>query len=189
MASKHQASLEAIKAKHGGKLPSDLYNLTNAELGKILYDLTEERKYMGGGRISKELLVQKILKISKDAPIRQDEHPIEGMADFNDPPKVTTAASNKKRKADVAQISTPVAKKVPRNCLASLTDIQKTQMKRVMALKPEQIELLKHEKDLRPLWIHLGMTAKYPAMTGKVAVVERMKTFAENNLRFHGHTA
>ncbi len=66
MPSKHEASLAAIRAKHGGKLPSaELCNMTNAELGKILYELTEEEKYIHG-RIPKDELVQEILKISRN---------------------------------------------------------------------------------------------------------------------------
>jgi hypothetical protein len=58
-------------------------------------------------------------------------------------------------------------------------------MKRVMGLTHDQIMALQHEHDLRPLWTSIGMTAKYPAMTGKEKLMERLKVFAKNNLEFH----
>jgi hypothetical protein len=107
---KHEASLDAIRAKHSGELPSDLYHLTNATLGKILFDLTAEKKYIDGGRISKEHLVETILRISKDAPVGQDEGPVQGFADYVDP--VETSPDSTKRTAATAEIEAPDAKKV-----------------------------------------------------------------------------
>lgn len=60
-------------------------------------------------------------------------------------------------------------------------------MKRVLAITSSQLIELKHDKDLRPLWSSIGMAAQYPSMTGKAKVMERLKVFAESNLKYHGH--
>lgn len=53
----HERSLEAIKEKNGGVLPSALYHRSNAQLGTILYNLTGDFKYKCQLRVSKESLV------------------------------------------------------------------------------------------------------------------------------------
>ena len=40
MSGNFECSLDAIKSKNGGNIPSDLYFKTNSELGLILYNLT-----------------------------------------------------------------------------------------------------------------------------------------------------
>ena len=166
----YERSLEAIQSKNGGALPSDLFIKTNAELGKILFNLTGDFKYKMNQRVSKESLVKKIQKLTvvKSA---------------------TVAISGVKRSRDDEQenapVSTLVPVKKPRNVLSNLSEVQVVQMKRIMSVTSEQLDIMKHEKDLRPLWSDVGMTSKYPAMTGKEKVMDRMKTFAENNLKFH----
>lgn len=175
MSGNYARAQEAIKAKNGGELPSDLYTQTNAELGKILYGMTGEIKHMTRPA-SKEALVKRIQKLKKKAA----------------PPPPPGGAVGKKRKMgdndhndEELTIVKPV--KVPRNCLAALSHTQVAQMRRVLGLTDFQVLCMKHDKDLRPLWRSIGMTAQYPNMTGKEKVMERLKTFAQNNLEFHGH--
>jgi hypothetical protein len=162
----YQKSIEAYKAKNGGTLPSDLYTMTNSELGNMLYNLTGDIKHKMG-RVSKEALVKRVLKLTN--------------------PSASTSGS--KRKADASETISTTAPptKLPRGCLSVLSHIQLAQMKRVLTISDIHLQGLKHDKDLRPLWSSIGMTSMYPNMTGKEKVMEKMKTFAENNLRHHGH--
>ena len=64
MAANYEKSLESIKAKNGGVLPSDLYLQTNAQLSQILYDLTGDIKHKCRPA-SKETLVKRIEKLTK----------------------------------------------------------------------------------------------------------------------------
>ena len=59
MPTNYEKSIEAIKAKHGGVLPSDLYLRTNAELSKLVFDLTGKQP---SGTASKTSLVTRIEK-------------------------------------------------------------------------------------------------------------------------------
>jgi len=56
-----------------------------------------------------------------------------------------------------------------------------------MSLNEQQVMMMKHDKDLRPLWSSIGIQKTYPHMTGKEKVMERLKKFAEANLTYHGH--
>mmetsp|Transcript_20119 Transcript_20119/g.27726 ORF Transcript_20119/g.27726 Transcript_20119/m.27726 type:complete len:175 (-) Transcript_20119:27-551(-) len=171
MTNNYERALDAIKAKNGGVLPSDLYVKTNAELGKILYNLTGDSKYTMNQRVSKESLVKRIQKLTEKTIS----------------PKVSSmnAVSGVKRTRDDDEENTPKPVKVPRNVLRNITEVQFVQMKRILSITPGQLDFMKHEKDLRPLWADVGMTSKYPAMTGKEKVMERLKTFSENNLTFY----
>ncbi len=170
MSFNYERAQETIKAKNGGELPSDLYLQTNAELGKILYGMTGEIKHMSRPA-SKEALVKRIQKLllKSAAP--------------------AAVVGTKRKQEESIVVDAPPAKtvKVPRNCLATLSHTQVAQMRRVLALSHDQVQMLQHDKDLRPLWSSIGMTAQYPKMTGKEKVMERLKIFAQNNLEFHGH--
>ena len=165
MTSNYEKAQKAIKAKHGGELPSDLYLQTNAQLSQMLYDLTGDIKHICRPA-AKEALVKRVLKLTNQAPLSK--------------------ATGQKRKLDSDAPDEARLVKVPKNCLEALSQTQIAQMKRIMALTDDQIQGLQHEKDLRPLWSSVGMTAVYPNMTGKVKVVEKLKHFAEKNLKFHG---
>ena len=142
MSSNYEKSLEAIKSKHGGVLPSDLFLQTNAQLGQILFDLTGDIKYKMAARVSKETLVARIQKLTAVAV----------------PVVPSSATIGEKRKAsDANQPAVPKPAKTPRNCVATLSQTQIVQMKRVMAMNHDQIMSLQHEKDLRPLWTSIGM--------------------------------
>jgi hypothetical protein len=176
MSSNYARSINAIKEKNGGSLPSDLYLQTNAQLGKILYDMTGDIKHMAG-RTSKEALVKRIEKLV-----------------LKSTPSVDKSAGSKRKKNDesfdsIESVAPPTkiqSVKKPRNCLPTLSPIQIVQMKRVLAMDSDQVQTLQHEKDLRPLWSSIGMTAQYPRMTGKEKVMDRLKIFADSNLQFHG---
>ena len=175
----YERSLEAIRVKNGGVLPSGLYMKTNAELGKILYNLTGDFKYKCPMRVSKESLVKKIEKLT-------------AVKENVKPPVVTQAVEKRKLEdtVDVGEKSiekptSSLSAKKPRNVLPSLSVVQIVEMKRTLAITPFQLLELKHEKDLRPLWHHIGMTAQYPAMTGKEKIMDRLKAFASANLEFH----
>lgn len=171
MSNNYERSLEAIKAKNGGEVPSDLYFKTIAELSKILFDLTGDFKYKIPQRVAKESLVKRIERLTAN------EKCVIG---------VKRKLPNESAQED-SSVPIKTAVKIPRNVLQDVTAVQIVQMKRVMAITPDRLLGLKHEKDLRPLWLQIGMTSKYPNMTGKDKIMERLKTFAENNLRFHGH--
>lgn len=162
----YQKSIEAYKAKNGGTLPSDLYTMTNSELGNMLYNLTGNIRHKMG-RVSKEALVKRVLKLTN--------------------PSASTSGSKRKADASDPISTTAPPTKLPRGCLSVLSHIQLAQMKRVLTISDIHLQGLKHDKDLRPLWSSIGMTSMYPNMTGKEKVMDKMKTFAENNLRHHGH--
>ena len=171
MSANYEKAQAAYKAKNGGELPSDLYLLTNAELGKILHGMTGDIKHVIRPA-SKEALVKRIQKlVQKSAP----------------PASVT--GTKRKQDDSASSEGAPIAKaaKVPRNCLPELSHTQVAQMRRVLALSHDQVQMLQHDKDLRPLWSSIGMKAQYPKMTGKDKVMERLKEFAKNNMVFHGH--
>jgi hypothetical protein len=148
MSSNYEKSIEAIKAKNGGQLPSDLYNLTNAQLGQMLYNLTGNIKHKMPARVSKESLVKRIEKLTQPKPAK---------ADKGDAAPVTGS----KRKMEEGEPSAGAPKKVPRNCLQTLSSTQLAQMKRVMAMTHEQVIELQHEKDLKPLWSSIGMVSNF----------------------------
>ncbi len=176
MSANHQRSLEAAKAKNGGDLPSDLYNLTNAQLGKLLFDLTGDKKYNAPSRTPKEDLVTLVQKLSGAEPSEPPE-----------PKKVKRKAAEPVVASSSGETSAQPTKKAgPRGYLASLTETQIAQMKHILTITPEQLQTMRHEHELKPLWIAAGETAKYPSMSGKEAVLERLKTFSEHNLKFHG---
>jgi hypothetical protein len=65
MSSNYDKAQETYKAKNGGVLPSDLYLMTNAQLGQILYNLTKDIKHIC--RPSKEARVNRIQKLTLKA--------------------------------------------------------------------------------------------------------------------------
>ena len=78
MTSNYDKSLEAIKEKNGGVLPSDLYLQTNAQLAQILYDLTGDIKHKCRSA-SKETLVKRIEKLTtkKSASLKRKHDDID----------------------------------------------------------------------------------------------------------------
>lgn len=182
----YERSLEAIRLKNGGELPSALYMKSNAELGKILYNLTGDFKYKYPMRVSKESLVKKIEKLTaikenvKPVPVQPSKRKLEA----DDP--------NPLQNSNIVPVQTStnvekpsVASKKPRNVVTSLSVVQIVEMKRVLAISSSQLQELKHDKDLRPLWNNIGMTSQYPHMTGKEKIMERLKAFAAANLEYH----
>ena len=168
--SNYEKSLESIKQKNGGELPSDLYTKTNTELTDILYGLTGKMT-VSSRYTSKEVLVKRILK-------------------FTATPPATTTSSGVKRPMETQSTTTSVPLppiKKTKKCLDTLTPLQIIEMKRILAITPDRLDNMKHDKHLRPLWYSVGMTAKYPHMTGKETVMEKMKDFSLVNLRYHGH--
>ena len=178
MSSNYEKAITAIKDKNGGKLPSDLYLKTNAELGKILYGLTGDIKHTFPARVSKETLVKRVIKLTH-APTMGVSH-----SAVNPAPPVGSKRSLSEGENDVNKENIVKAKK-PRNVLLSLSQLQIVEMKRICAITHDALQFMKHEKDLNPLWLSVGMTSKYPHMTGKEKVMERMKIFAEANLSYH----
>jgi hypothetical protein len=187
----YERSLEAIRIKNGGILPSGLYMKTNAELGKILYNLTGDFKYKCPMRVSKESLVKKIEKLTAvkenvKPPVqfvkrKLEDNTIDAVDEKSNNITTTTSSTN-----TIEKVSSSVTNvKKPRNVLPSLSVVQIVEMKRTLAITPCQLLELKHEKDLRPLWHHIGMTAQYPHMTGKEKIMDRLKAFATANLEFH----
>lgn len=175
MASNYERSLEKIKEKNGGTLPSELYLKTNAELGQILYNLTGDIKHTAGRSASKEILVKRIQRLT--APKTKVENSKSTKRTINESCELSADAV-------IANSSAPLKK--PRNVLASLSETQRVQMIRVVGMTHDQVMGLQHDKHLRPLWLSIGMTAKYPAMTGKEKVFDRLKTFSVSNLTFYG---
>ena len=174
MSTNYEKAIASIKEKNGGQLPSDLYTKTNSELSKILYDLTGDFKYKLNQRVSKEALVKRVERLTmKVAPTKTI-----GI-------KRSAEEENVCPQNEIGRTSIPL--KTPRNVMGSLSPVQVAQMKRVMAITPDHLAELKHEKDLRPLWSSIGMTAKYPNTTGKEKIFERLKNFSETNLKFHGY--
>ena len=57
----------------------------------------------------------------------------------------------------VIPTSTPKIQKLPRGCLSVLTELQYLQMKRVLLMKSSSINMLQHEKDLKPIWRDIGI--------------------------------
>lgn len=153
-------SLDKIKAENDGKLPSDLYLQTNEQLANMLYDLTGR---FAPPRTSKKILVARIEKATG----------------------ASTSASVRgtKRKADAENASKKV-QKAPRGCLASLTPGQIGEMKRMLQAKPEAMETYTH-RELLPMWERMGVIARYPPMTAKAKVIDKMRAFATKNLEFH----
>lgn len=172
MSSNYERAIEAAKAKNGGELPSDLYLKTNAQLGKILYGLTGEIKHTFPARVSKEILVKRIIKLTH-APTKGVSQDVGSKRSLSE---VDNGTANKENSVQL---------KKPRNVLASLSQIQIVEMKRICAITHNALLDMKHEKELQPLWQSVGMTSKYPHMTGKEKVMERMKLFAEANLSYH----
>jgi hypothetical protein len=188
-AANHKKSLDAAKAKNGGSLPSDLYNLTNVQLAQIILDKTGDDNYLKG-RTPKADLVKLVLKLTAEKPTSTESETEESATE---PKKKAAAKPASKRKATEAsstssssETETEPAKKLPRGCLPALTGVQIAQMKHILTITPDQLKDMRHEHELKPLWISAGETAKYPHMSPKEAVLERLKTFAEHNLKFHG---
>ncbi len=175
--------LQEYKTRHDGVLPSNLYSKTNAQLQELYIELTDDKYLFTRQTFPKEVLVARIIKLT-GIP-----HEITKCGNAVDASAV--ASVGEKRKAD-----TPCAgdgkklkpeKKVKYNVLPKITATQLTHMKKVMKFADDEADYMTHDRHLKPLWKSLGMTTDYPKMTGKELVVERMKVFAENNMRYHGH--
>ena len=170
--SNYEKSLESIKQKNGGQLPSDLYTKTNTELTDILYGLTGKMT-VSSRYTSKEVLVKRILKLTATPATTATITPVGVKRPMETQSSTTT-------------VPIPPVKKT-KKCLDTLTSLQIIEMKRILAITPDRLDNMKHDKHLRPLWYSVGMTAKYPHMTGKETVMEKMKDFSLVNLRYHGH--
>lgn len=158
---------ERIKEENGGELPSDLYLQTNEQLTKLLYDLTGKS---AAPRTSKKILVGRV----------------ERATSASEQAKSTTTKRKETGAEEKEESTSKKSKKPPkpRGCLLELSAGQIAQMKRMMKTSTDDMNKKTHS-ELRPMWDKLGMTAKYPNMTGKATVIERMKSFAEKNLAYH----
>ena len=143
-------------------LHSDLYLQTNEQLANMLYDLTGRH---APPRTSKKILVARIEKATGAS--------------------TGESVTGTKRKAEAENNqSNKKVQKAPRGCLASLTTGQISEMKRILQAKPEAMEVYTH-RELMPMWERMGVIARYPPMTAKAKVLDRMRAFATKNLEFH----
>ena len=98
----YERSLEKVKEKNGGILPSDLYLKTCAELNAILYAMTKQPKYLPYGRSeSKEALVKRIQRLRGEGdPPKQTKKRKEREEEMKEnmpppPAKLATTAKDK----------------------------------------------------------------------------------------------
>jgi hypothetical protein len=160
MSNNYERSLEAIKAKNGGELPSDLYMKTIRELKDLLISLGGYGVSLSG---SKEALVKRLQRLQglpTKAPAENRE---------NTRPANAGAA---------APAPSAIAAKPTTTC--HLSQGQIVELRRVMRLTDET------HSTLRPLWYKVGMTSLYPHRSGKDLVIGRMKAFAERQLKANG---
>lgn len=154
----YQRSIEAIKAKNGGQLPSELCLKTNAELCSLIYDLSGK---VAAPRTAKTALVKRLEKLQQKAASAVPKIVVAG----------GSAGKNQKKPSK-------------RGCLPSLGPSVVVEMRRVLALNDSGG--IHTHTDLRKIWYKTGYTALYPARDSKANVVKRLKLHATRNLAYHG---
>ena len=153
-------AIERIKAQNGGALPSDLYLQTNADLSKLIFDLTGSQP---SRTASKKSLVARIEKHNAKAAA------------------AAAKASSLKRQADDKDVAPPANKK-PKKAKPLLSAGATAEARRVMAKPADEWALSTTHTDLRKVWARIGMKAQYPFRTSKAKVIGRLRKFAEKCL-------
>jgi hypothetical protein len=174
--------LEDYKAKNNGELPCNLYSKTNKQLQEIYIALTDDKWLFERQTFPKEVLVARIIKLA-GIP-----HEIKKFVPGSETSVDSKVGEKRKADEDLKTGEKPMKTvKVVYNVLPKITPTQLGHMKRVLKVSDDEVHCYQHDRHLKPLWKSIGMTSVYPKMTGKDLVVERIKVFAENNLRYHGH--
>ena len=170
MTSNYLRALEKAKEENGGVLPSDLYLQTNEQLSRLLYDLTGK---MPPPRTSKKILIARVERSTNASHMATASSKKRSLDELGD---VDLAGGNKKLAI--------APKKAPRGCLSSLSAGQVAELKRFLNTSVDRLSIYTH-RELQPMWTRIGMTSRYPHMTGKATVINKMQVFAQNNLEFH----
>jgi hypothetical protein len=150
-------AIEAAKARHGGTLPSDLYLRTNEQLTQMLHSLTGK---FTPPRTSKETLIARIERHSG-----------------------TGVSKGIKKKSGLTE-PRPV-KQAKRGLLPTLSATQIVEMQGILTASAAETESRCAHSQLMPIWTRIGVKAQYPRRSAKSLVVNRLRTFALNNLQYH----
>jgi hypothetical protein len=163
----YRASIETIKMRNGGVLPSELYLHTNIQLIQILFDETGK---WAPQTTSKKALVERIERHRKkaaDAAAADPNGNKRGRDEDEDVPE--GRAQPKKAKAK-------------RGCLSAPTPGNIREMMNI--LNNTNAESYSH-KELEPMYRRMGVMAQYPHRDSKKNIVNKMCEFARRNLEFH----
>ena len=145
-------AIARIAEKNGGDLPSDLYLQTNAELAKLVYDLSGKQP---SRTASKESLVKRVERLTAK---QQDQLG--------------------KRKTDDKENGTAGKK---RKTGAEATPGQMAEMKRVLSASAEDLESRSTHAELQKIWNRMGYTAQYPHRSSKASVISRLQKYAQKH--------
>jgi len=167
----YMLSLESIKERNGGELPSDVYLMTNNKLSEMLYDLTGK---LPAPRTSKEILVKRLERATQKSTSTSTKSP-------------APVTAGKRKNCESANVSAAPSKKpkIKRGCIDSPTAAQVLEMKRVVKLSVEDMACRYKHRELSEIWYKMGVISQFPQRSGKETVVQKLREFAERNLDFH----
>ena len=171
MSNNYERILEAIKAKNGGEIPSDLYLKTIRELKDLLVAIGGYSVPLSG---SKEVLVKRLQRLNG----LSNNPSLVGVKRTADAVMENKEEGENKR-PNISAAAAP-APAIAKTTTCNLSQGQIVEFRRVMRLRDET------HSTLRPLWYKIGMSSLYPQRSGKELVIARMKKFAEGRLAANG---